>query len=1552
MFFYTISVTCIIIDYSFNLSRRRKSVHTCHESNELPPIRFLVTLTGVKGTPEVIRKELKEYNFLVLMILEDTFSNLPSSNNDKSKSYSIIGKISFDLISKCLRDSFFHSKIVHLKHMLSFFRGIRDKRHGQPPDGLISRLSILSIEYLKLYCKLSFSNAFLHADSRHKIGNVFMHLDDSMDVFTFKGICADFSDIADSLGTKLASTLEMLNILRKFLILFTLFALLVYVHGASWSAATSGTFPVVHVVALSCLSVLGSVYLLHSYQYCYLKISDRPPREPVPTDAVFSLDNSFVNIASDGTTDDQQDGSREASESTEIYGLIALSVFVLLWVLYIGATILLAALVCLSRSHRFVAAFRAAYTLCAPRQKYFCDRLTDTLFSLLFLMGSRLLALGHGFTASRFATTLTVGRRSNQSSLKNHLSSPEPPRMWKYIFFLMHFSAVVTKNVSLPLLLLLSGSGDEEFWTWVVTSIAVGTAIDFCSVADRSLPTPAAADRAAVVEEGCGSESSSAASEADLSSALRSLVASATDSSVSATTSTTAGRFTLPEVRIRNTVLIGSLEILLVDAVVLLWQALLLTPYRPLISLVLLLRLSATYLRALRSEVRVKSGRGAEIADSPFLQYALLLVLRMTVVVTTLGQAVLLANTALDSSQASSPALTPADTITFFILENLFLILAVTMYTLLSQYARIVYVDSRLSLAPILHYQKPFGAHNLHHASDHHPIVGAPMDIDRMVRQLMQLLGDSLNDGITRVTDIAGRYYEMRSLQASKTQSAAMAPEGDVAERDQQFGQIEGVLSQVCAAIRSPTALNSIFWPSVTLSLLPYTLSVIGVPAAVTGIAVIASFGFQFRLRQYHARRVELAVLNDPTLLSLVASDLLPSWFTASDCERTEWLTQALRLYWPHMSKILGESLLGTLNPIMASVKPSMLGCLEFSKASLGTVAPIITSVKTYPASSSLDKVVRIDLELNWVGNPDVVIKAGFSNSLCVLGKLQNLTLAAKMRLELCGLQGNAWPGFETFSVCFMKRPLIDFRFLLGGDNMNLDLMNVGTNTHNIASVVDSVLRDALSSLYVYPKRWQISFSDEIASDKLPVVGILTLTVKAGKRLAAMDLLYSDPYVIVESMNEMERTPVLYMTTNPVWTKDNSFDFQVYDKSEHSVKLTVFDKDQVTKDDFMGEAFVSIAHLEDFARQELAVPLRGQSAEGELVVELTYKPTGKHAAAGLSKESAEKATPVKSNAIAFEGEESDDSETSDDGTGTATSNLVDASMDKASHGSPADQSLRQSAFGITARHSLGGLQYLDRELLRSLLTRPGLAGGAQDAPMPAYPAVDRPRNMTGAAESIVRPRHARANGSIVDEEDDESSSANDETSNSQRAAGADSLDYASFLGQSCKSPLDVLIGNFSVSDLCCKEILKGRPKVVVHLRISLAGKEFKTASVLVNADHPTTMFEGSFRFDVAESALSSESLRIEVLSDKRKSLGLRLSSKRHLEGMALLPVVSIVPALNRQGTAAARPGLGLSRQASVGRGFNNHLLSKDCILEGQARPCTASVSFKLAWTNY
>ena len=86
----------------------------------------------------------------------------------------------------------------------------------------------------------------------------------------------------------------------------------------------------------------------------------------------------------------------------------------------------------------------------------------------------------------------------------------------------------------------------------------------------------------------------------------------------------------------------------------------------------------------------------------------------------------------------------------------------------------------------------------------------------------------------------------------------------------------------------------------------------------------------------------------------------------------------------------------------------------------------------------------------------------------------------------------------------------------------------------------------------------------------------------------------SDPYVIAKAADKQAKTGVIKRNLDPVWNEEVYLDGKLSSFLETGLTLQVYDKDRITRDDFLGEVKVPLHELRTRDRQNYTEPISSQ----------------------------------------------------------------------------------------------------------------------------------------------------------------------------------------------------------------------------------------------------------------------------------------------------------------------------------------------------------------------
>ena len=272
---------------------------------------------------------------------------------------------------------------------------------------------------------------------------------------------------------------------------------------------------------------------------------------------------------------------------------------------------------------------------------------------------------------------------------------------------------------------------------------------------------------------------------------------------------------------------------------------------------------------------------------------------------------------------------------------------------------------------------------------------------------------------------------------------------------------------------------------------------------------------------------------------------------------------------------------------------------------------------------ASEESRIDIDLDIQFVPSDDmkIEISAGLHKALPFYLHLNNLTLEGTIRIRLSKLM-SAPPFIGILGITFPTLPDLDFEIRpvskLLGDITSMPVINqIGDLVRSSLTVL------ALPNVLELPLgEWaEANPNEEAAAVRIVKTDDfdedwenenpqlrLDIEVLRAHNLAAADnnLVLgksSDPYVEIDCAHNHGRTKVKSRTLNPKWNEH--FMFMLHNL-EQPVKFSVYDRDRVGKNTFLGSAVVDLATIFDGSNHMVELKLNSVEfgQQGTLMVAL------------------------------------------------------------------------------------------------------------------------------------------------------------------------------------------------------------------------------------------------------------------------------------------------------------------------------------------------------------
>ncbi|WWD20758.1 hypothetical protein CI109_105235 [Kwoniella shandongensis] len=342
-----------------------------------------------------------------------------------------------------------------------------------------------------------------------------------------------------------------------------------------------------------------------------------------------------------------------------------------------------------------------------------------------------------------------------------------------------------------------------------------------------------------------------------------------------------------------------------------------------------------------------------------------------------------------------------------------------------------------------------------------------------------------------------------------------------------------------------------------------------------------------------------------------------------TETESADWLNNFLDRFWLIYEPVLSQTIIASTDAALAGVAPAGVESIRLTTFTLGTKAPRIDYVRTFPKTP--DDVVIMDWALSFTPNdlqditprqaakrvnPKIVLsirvgKGALSKGIPIL--LEDMSFSGKIRIKL--KLTTSFPHIQTVDISFIEKPTFDYVLKpLGGDTFGFDINNIP----GLAPFIRDQVHANLGPMMYDPNVFTIDLQQLLSGTPLDAaIGVLRITVLDARGLKATKFGGGepDPYVSVAlgAKPPIAQTKTINSTSNPSWHDTH---FLLINTLADVLNLNLFDYNEHRPDNHLGTVSHELGTLADDAEQEGVVSkiLGGGKERGELRYDLSYFP--------------------------------------------------------------------------------------------------------------------------------------------------------------------------------------------------------------------------------------------------------------------------------------------------------------------------------------------------------
>ncbi|KAF8342603.1 tricalbin [Cantharellus anzutake] len=345
----------------------------------------------------------------------------------------------------------------------------------------------------------------------------------------------------------------------------------------------------------------------------------------------------------------------------------------------------------------------------------------------------------------------------------------------------------------------------------------------------------------------------------------------------------------------------------------------------------------------------------------------------------------------------------------------------------------------------------------------------------------------------------------------------------------------------------------------------------------------------------------------------------------ASEHESADWLNNFLDRFWLIYEPILSSTIVSSVDQVLSISTPTGVDSMRLSTFTLGTKAPRIDKVRTFPRTA--DDIVLMDWAISFNSsdladstslqlvnkvNSKIVLEIRIGRGVATAGMhilVENIVFSGEMRVKL-KLMTN-YPHIQIAEISFLQPPVLDYSLKpIGGDTFGFDINNIP----GLSSFIRDQVHATLGPMMYDPNVFTLNLEQMLSGTPLDsATGVLQIKITSARDLKAVKFGggVPDPYVSlsIEHRVELARTRFKRSSPNPHFGSTHYLLLNSTNLHE-TLTLSVLDHNDHRNDTELGTASYELSQLlDDATREGIIVKVLKDGKEcGEVIFDLSYFP--------------------------------------------------------------------------------------------------------------------------------------------------------------------------------------------------------------------------------------------------------------------------------------------------------------------------------------------------------
>ncbi|KAI0786120.1 tricalbin [Abortiporus biennis] len=317
-----------------------------------------------------------------------------------------------------------------------------------------------------------------------------------------------------------------------------------------------------------------------------------------------------------------------------------------------------------------------------------------------------------------------------------------------------------------------------------------------------------------------------------------------------------------------------------------------------------------------------------------------------------------------------------------------------------------------------------------------------------------------------------------------------------------------------------------------------------------------------------------------------------------SEHESADWMNHFLDRFWLIYEPVLSKTVINTVEQILSSNCPPFLDSIRLTFFTLGTKAPRIDSVRTFPRTP--DDIVMMDWGFSFkpndtsdltkkqaarIVNPRIIITVRVGAGLATAAMpilVEDFSFSGLLRVKMKLM--TSFPHVQLVELSFLEPPVFDYVLKPIGGDFGFDIGNVPGLSAFIRDTVHSILGPMMYD----PNIFTLNLEQLLGGEPLDSsIGVLQVTIHSARGIKGGKLGAGtpDPYVTlsINGREELARTKFKHNTANPSWGETK---FLLIQNLTETLSMTVWDFNDHRKNTVLGQVNFDLSKLSDDATQE------------------------------------------------------------------------------------------------------------------------------------------------------------------------------------------------------------------------------------------------------------------------------------------------------------------------------------------------------------------------------